>query len=193
VANEKRQRQDLARAEKLARESQAKVQQLRKARTKRFGIIGGALAAAVAVLLFFQVRSTKSVSDDSADKGKPTVVLPTGAVPTKLVTKDLRAGTGEAVAKGDTVRVKYVGVSLKTKKEFDSNWAGTEPFEVTGIGTTARNVIPGWDGLVGAKVGGRRQLVIPANLAYGKRGSPPVIGPDETLVFVVDILSTAKG
>jgi peptidylprolyl isomerase len=191
VANEKRQRQDLARAEKLAREAQEKAQAVKKARAKRFGIIGVSLAAIVAVVLFFQIRSTSKSEPDAATSGKPAVSLPATA-PTKLVTKDLRVGTGEAIQKGDTVRVKYVGVSMTTKKEFDSNWGKPDLLEVTGIGTDSRNVIKGWDGLIGAKVLGRRQLTIPAELAYGKTGKGP-IGPNESLVFVVDIMSRAKG
>jgi peptidylprolyl isomerase len=191
VANEKRQRQDLARAEKLAREAQEKAQAVKKARAKRFGIIGVSLAAIIVVVLFFQIRSTSNSEPDAATSGKPAVSLPATA-PTKLVTKDLRVGTGEAIQKGDTVRVKYVGVSMTTKKEFDSNWGKPDLLEVTGIGTDSRNVIKGWDGLIGAKVLGRRQLTIPAELAYGKTGKGP-IGPNESLVFVVDIMSRAKG
>ncbi len=193
MANEKRQRQDLARAEKLAREAETKAQQVRKARTKRFGIIGAGLVAIVGVILFLQGRGTKSTVTDTATKGKPVISIPAGAAPTKLVTKDLSIGTGEAVEKGDTVQVRYVGVSYKTGKEFDSNFSAPEPFEVTGVGTDARNVIVGWDGLVGARVGGRRQLTIPPAMAYGATGSPPAIGPNETLVFVVDVQATARG
>jgi peptidylprolyl isomerase len=130
--------------------------------------------------------------------GKPTVSLPATA-PTKLVSKDLRVGSGEAVQKGDTIRVKYVGVSMKTKKEFASNWGNAEPMLITGFGTAKSTVdgkpggvIKGWEGLIGAKPGGRRQLTIPAALAGSKAGEKPA-GPNEDLVYVVDVTSQAKG
>ena len=88
---------------------------------------------------------------------------------------------------GKKVTVHYVGVSFATQKQFDASWDAGEPFSfVLGQG----GVIQGWDeGVPGMKVGGRRQLVIPPELVYGAQGSPPVIGPNETLVFVVDLLS----
>jgi peptidylprolyl isomerase len=85
------------------------------------------------------------------------------------------------------VQVQYVGVSFKTGEQFDASWDRGEPF-VFQLG--AGQVIPGWDqGIQGMKVGGRRRLVIPPDMAYGSRGSPPSIGPNETLVFVVDLLA----
>jgi peptidylprolyl isomerase len=79
-----------------------------------------------------------------------------------------------------------VGVNYADGEEFDSSFNTGVPFDLQ-LG--ASMVIPGWDeGLVGMKVGGRRQLVIPPELAYGPQGSPPAIGPDETLVFVIDLL-----
>ena len=81
----------------------------------------------------------------------------------------------------------YVGVAYSTGKEFDSSFDSGQPFPFT-LG--AGEVIPGWDeGLEGMKVGGRRQLTIPPDLAYGAQGSPPVIKPNETLIFVIDLLS----
>ena len=80
----------------------------------------------------------------------------------------------------------YVGVSYSNGKEFDSSFDAGAPIELE-LG--AGMVIPGWDqGIEGMKVGGRRQLVIPPALAYGPQGLPPVIGPNETLVFVIDLL-----
>jgi FKBP-type peptidyl-prolyl cis-trans isomerase len=118
---------------------------------------------------------------------KPVVTVPTGAAPTQLVTKDLVTGTGQTAKAGDTVTVNYVGVLYKTGKEFDSSWSRNQPFTTA---LTNGSVIPGWvQGIPGMKVGGRRELIIPASLAYGKTGSPPTIPPNSPLVFVVDLLS----
>ena len=85
---------------------------------------------------------------------------------------------------GDEVTVQYVGVNYESGEEFDSSW-GREPFSFT-VG--AGMVIPGWEqGIAGMKVGGRRELIIPPDLAYGEAGSPPSIPPNETLVFVIDL------
>ncbi len=196
MANAKRQRQDLARAEKLARETQVKEQAVRKSRMKRYGFLGGALLLAVLGLLFI-TRGDDKVTDGTAAasaEGAPKIIVPSGAAPTKVQAKDLRVGKGEAVKAGDTIRVKYSGVAWSTKKQFDSNWNDdASVFTVTGVGTENRNVIKGWDGLVGAKVGGRRQLIIPPADGYGAAGSGEAIGPNETLIFVVDILSREQG
>jgi peptidylprolyl isomerase len=120
---------------------------------------------------------------------KPVVVVPSGPAPKTLVVKDLITGTGPAAANGSNITVNYVGVLYKGGKEFDSSWKRntTFPFKL-GQGS----VIPGWDkGLVGMKVGGRRELIIPANLAYGSSGSPPTIPPNAALVFVVDLLGAS--
>jgi peptidylprolyl isomerase len=118
---------------------------------------------------------------------EPTVTVPKGPAPTKLETKDLIVGTGAEAKAGDAVTVNYVGVLYNTGKEFDASWKRNEPFAFTlGKG----QVIPGWDeGIPGMKVGGRRELIIPASLAYGAKGSPPTIPPNAPLVFVVDMLS----
>jgi peptidylprolyl isomerase len=117
---------------------------------------------------------------------KPAVGVPKGPPPTKLVAKDLVTGTGTAARSGNSLTVNYVGVLFKGAKEFDSSWKTGKPFPFQlGRGS----VIPGWDqGLVGMKVGGRRELIIPPQLAYGKQGSPPTIPPNSTLVFVIDLL-----
>jgi len=119
---------------------------------------------------------------------EPTVTPPKGPAPTKLVSKDLIVGTGPEAKAGESVTVNYVGVLYKNGKVFDASWKRSEPFTFTlGEG----KVIPGWDqGVVGMKVGGRRELIIPAPLAYGAQGSPPTIPPNSALVFVVDLLST---
>jgi len=118
---------------------------------------------------------------------KPTVSVPSGEAPTGLVKEDLVTGTGAEATKGKTVSVHYVGVLFPDGKQFDASWDRNEPF-VFRLG--AGQVIGGWDqGVEGMKVGGRRQLVIPPALGYGSRGAPPVIGPNATLVFVVDLLA----
>ena len=118
-------------------------------------------------------------------KKKPTIATPTGDPPTTLQIKDIVKGKGKAAKAGDQVTVDYVGDSWSTGQEFDASWNRGQPFSLP-LG--AGQVIPGWDqGIVGMKVGGRRELVIPPNLAYGPQGSPPAIGPNETLVFVVDM------
>ena len=117
---------------------------------------------------------------------KPEVTVPKGKAPKKLVIKDLEEGTGATAEPGSTVSVQYVGVSYVNGRQFDASWDRGEPFSFQ-LG--AGSVIQGWDqGVAGMKVGGRRQLVIPPKLAYGPQGSPPTIGPNETLVFVIDLL-----
>ena len=118
-------------------------------------------------------------------KKKPAIPKPSGSPPTKLVIEDVVKGKGKAAGKGDKVTVEYVGVAFSTGEQFDASWDNGQPFDFTlGQG----DVIPGWDeGVAGMKVGGRRKLTIPAELAYGAQGSPPAIGPNETLVFVVDL------
>jgi len=125
------------------------------------------------------------VPTDPADEStEPEVVLPT-EIPTELVITDITAGEGDGAVDGDTVFVHYVGVLSADGSRFDGNFDG-EPFPVT-LGQGA--VIKGWDeGLLGMKVGGRRQLDIPADLAYGEAGSGDAIPPNSAISFVVDLL-----
>jgi peptidylprolyl isomerase len=125
-------------------------------------------------------------SGDASSRGKPKVTVPSGDPPKELEETELIEGTGAEAKSGDKVTVQYVGVNFKNGNEFDSSWSRNEPFSFTlGVG----EVIPGWDqGVVGMKVGGQRQLVVPPELAYGEAGAPPAIGPNETLVFVIDLL-----
>ncbi len=117
---------------------------------------------------------------------KPAIPKPKGDAPSDLVIKDIVVGKGKAAKKGSEISVKYVGVSYSTGEQFDASWDRGDEFPFTlGEG----NVIAGWDeGVVGMKEGGRRELVIPAEKAYGAAGQPPAIGPDETLVFVIDLI-----
>jgi peptidylprolyl isomerase len=119
---------------------------------------------------------------------RPKIEIPSGEAPSvELQLDDLEVGTGELAQKGQTVEVHYVGVSWVNGKEFDASWNRGDTFKFKlGMGS----VIAGWDtGVAGMKVGGRRRITIPPHLAYGKRGAGGVIGPDETLVFVVDLVS----
>ena len=121
---------------------------------------------------------------------EPKVTPPAGPAPAKLETKDLIVGSGKEAKAGETVTVNYVGVLYKGGKEFDASWKRKEPFQFK-LGQGA--VIKGWDqGVAGMKVGGRRELIIPAELGYGKTGSPPAIPPNAPLVFVVDLLGTGS-
>lgn len=117
---------------------------------------------------------------------KPEVDFPGGEPPAELVIDDLTVGEGQELASGDLAHVHYVGVAFSSGEEFDSSWNRGTPLSFP-VGTG--RVIPGWDqGLLGMKVGGRRQLVIPPHLAYGDRGAGGVIAPGETLIFVCDLV-----
>jgi peptidylprolyl isomerase len=118
---------------------------------------------------------------------KPHVYVPPGEQPpTDLQVEDITVGDGDEAAVGRTVDVHYAGNAWSTRQQFDSSWDRGEAFSFE-LG--AGQVIPGWDqGLAGMRVGGRRRLVIPPGMAYGKAGAGGVIKPDETLVFVVDLL-----
>lgn len=119
---------------------------------------------------------------------KPDVTLPDGDPSgTQLHVDDIAVGTGDEAVRGKRVEVHYVGVSWKTGKQFDASWDRGETFKFKLGGG---QVISGWDqGVAGMRVGGRRRLVIPPALAYGSRGAGGVIGPNEHLVFVVDLIS----
>lgn len=117
---------------------------------------------------------------------KPKVKIPDTDPPKALECIDIREGDGPEAAKGDQLSMQYVGISWSTKEQFDTSW-GRAPFD---FGLGGGQVIGGWDqGILGMKAGGRRLLVIPPDLGYGAAGAGGVIGPNETLVFVVDLLS----
>ncbi|MDV9187609.1 FKBP-type peptidyl-prolyl cis-trans isomerase [Streptomyces sp. SR27] len=121
---------------------------------------------------------------------KPEIDFPGGEPPKDLEIKDIWEGDGEVAAAGDFVKVHYVGVAFSTGEEFDASWnRGTALDFNLGAG----QVIKGWDqGVQGMKVGGRRQLIIPADLAYGDRGAGSAIAPGETLIFVCDLVAVKK-
>ena len=120
---------------------------------------------------------------------KPEIDFPEGPPPSDLEITEIAEGSGDEATSGSTVSVHYVGVAHSTGEEFDASYNRGEPLDFrVGIG----QVIQGWDqGILGMKVGGRRQLVIPPDLAYGAQGYPPDIAPNETLVFVVDLVSVS--
>ena len=119
---------------------------------------------------------------------KPDVrIAPDQAPSYQLELEDITVGDGDEAAPGRIVEVHYVGVSWQSGRQFDASWDRGQTFKFAlGKG----QVIAGWDqGVTGMKVGGRRRITIPPMLAYGKRGAGNVIGPDETLVFVVDLIA----
>jgi len=120
------------------------------------------------------------------DRTKPEIDFPGGEPPAHLDIHDEILGAGAEAAAGQTVTAHYVGVAYSTGEEFDTSWNRGRPLSFR-LG--AGQVIAGWDsGIAGMRVGGRRRLVIPPHLAYGERGAGGVIGPGETLIFVVDLV-----
>ena len=145
-----------------------------------------ALGVVVAVVLLAGGDDGTSEPATAERQEQPEVEIPEGAPPEDLVIEDIEEGDGATAEKGDQVTVDYVGVDFETGKEFDASFGNPDPFEFALGGGM---VIPGWDeGVEGMKVGGRRELVIPPDLAYGKAGQPPAIKPNATLVFVIDLL-----
>ncbi|MCW3004308.1 MAG: FKBP-type peptidyl-prolyl cis-trans isomerase [Conexibacter sp.] len=136
----------------------------------------------------------KNVAGVSTDlKSKPKVPKATGAAPKELQASDVVTGTGPAAKDGDKVSVQYVGTLFDTGKQFDASW-DRKPLKPFDFAIGQGQVIAGWDqGVPGMKVGGRRVLVIPADLAYGTAGSPPTIPANAPLIFVVDLKKISKG
>ena len=132
--------------------------------------------------------ATAAKSGISTDTTKrPKVEAPSGEAPKQLEEVEVVEGTGPEAKAGDKVTVQYVGVNFKDGSEFDASWDRHEPFTFS-LG--AGEVIKGWDqGVAGMKVGGRRELISPPGLAYGPTGAPPAIAPNETLIFVIDLLA----
>jgi len=117
---------------------------------------------------------------------KPEVDFPAGEPPTELTIRDITVGQGPQAAPGANVRVHYVGVEFATGEEFDSSWNRGEAIEFP-----LRGLIQGWqDGIPGMRVGGRRELIIPPELAYGAAGSGHRLS-GQTLIFVIDLLAVS--
>ena len=130
------------------------------------------------------VAGLPAVTDNAGQA--PTITAPTGAAPTTLESQDIIVGTGAEVLATSTLTVQYTLMTWSNGSVVESSWTGAQPatFPLSGV-------IQGWQqGLPGAKVGGRRLLVIPPDLGYGPKGSGP-IGPNETLIFVVDIIGVS--
>lgn len=129
---------------------------------------------------------------------EPTVSVPASAActtpPTKLEIADAIPGQGPAAKAGDSLGVKYVGLHWTNRQPFDASWNNgpTNTFTVSPLGTAS--VIDGWNqGLIGARAGDRRVLAIPSSLAYKAAGSGTAIGPNEALIFVVDVVTVTPG
>lgn len=142
-----------------------------------------------------QIMPTDTPPDGGAAVGGVSAILQPTGVPsitistteplaTELGVADISEGTGAAVQPGDTVTANYCGAGVGSKEVFDSSWTTGQPatFPLDGV-------IAGWqEGVPGMKVGGQRLLVIPSELGYGESGTGP-IGPDETLIFVIELVS----
>ena len=173
--------------------------QARKDKTKRFGLRVGLIIAAVVALVGGvyllngggddKVAATTSTTDTTiATPPRPVVSLP-AEIPTELKVTTITEGTGVGARVGDTMEVHYLGVKSSDGSEFDNSYDTGSPIAVTlGQG----QVIAGWEqGLLGLKVGGRYQIDIPSDLAYGD--TPAGGRPAGALSFVVDIMSVTSG
>jgi peptidylprolyl isomerase len=135
-----------------------------------------------------RVRKVRPSAAEADITRKPDPPKGTGTAPSRLVAQDLIVGKGKKAAGGNIVSVQYVGVLFKNGKEFDSSWQGNRPGRPFQFPLGGGMVIPGWDqGVVGMRVGGRRKLIIPSELAYGVQGYPPDIPPNAALIFDIDL------
>jgi peptidylprolyl isomerase len=210
MATTKRERQKAARRQKM--------EQMEREAKRRKNLRRAVIVAIVAVLvigsaaLLFSGKSTPTTTStastttttvatttttpvkrtavtDPSPAGKfgtaPTVNVPPGAPPTSFEVSDLIAGTGAAVKTGDKLTMQYVLATYSSRKVIQSSWT-SQPFSLT-LGVTS--LIPGWDqGLLGMRVGGRREMIIPPSLGYGTHPPGAGISKNDTLVFVVDLL-----
>ena len=211
MATTKRERQKAARREKLERQQR----QQQKRKNIRRGIIVTIVAVLVvgtAALLFSGNKKTTTTTTTSTSTaptttttipksfapvaapspagvfGKaPTVVVPPGKPPTSMELSNLINGTGTVAESGETVKVQYVLATYSTRKVIQSSWT-SQPFSFT-LGGSPPQVILGWEyGVVGMRVGGRRELIIPPSLGYGSTARGGGIAANDTLVFVIDLL-----
>ncbi|MFJ2520371.1 FKBP-type peptidyl-prolyl cis-trans isomerase [Cellulosimicrobium cellulans] len=117
---------------------------------------------------------------------RPEVDAPEGPAPTEFVVEDITVGDGPEATPGATVNVHYLGVEYETGEEFDASWNRGES-----INFPLRSLIAGWQqGIPGMKVGGRRKLVVPPELAYGPAGGGHRLS-GKTLIFVIDLLGVS--
>jgi peptidylprolyl isomerase len=187
-------RQQAVRRARIAAAAEASRRQDKR---KRWIVVGGVSVLIVAVVLGAFVTNSGGSSkaagpsssscvamNDDAPVGAPYVPVHVGPAPTTLVTDELRVGTGDAVAPGDSITVNYIGVNCADGKIFDSSYSRNQPASFS-----LDQVIPGWQqGIPGMQVGGQRLLGIPPDLAYGAAGRPG-IPPNATLWFVVELVS----
>ena len=156
----------------------------RKTLIKVFAVLA---VLAIAFASFTSLGGTNTMPSVTANAGEaPTITPPTGDAPADLQSEDIIVGTGAEVLPTSTLTVHYTLMSWSNGAIVESSWSSGQPatFPLSGV-------IGGWpEGLPGAKVGGRRLLVIPADKGYGPNGSGP-IGPNETLIFVVDIIAVS--
>ena len=217
--NPKRQRKKEGAQRRREAELAALKKQRRNRMIVRFALVGGLILAAALVISLTgdddgddeDVAATTTTSTTATTESEDidiepltcapatgantdTSAAPTVTVPpepaTDITCTDLVVGDGEEVPDGATVLAHYTGVSQSTGQQFDSSWEnGGEPIEFS-----LNEVIAGWtQGIPGMKVGGRRELVIPGVMAYGAQGNPAAgIPPDDTLVFVVDIVDIVE-
>ena len=122
----------------------------------------------------------------STQPERPEIDAPDGPAPTELVVEDIVVGDGPEAAAGSTVDVHYLGVEYETGEEFDASWNRGQS-----INFPLRSLIAGWQqGIPGMKVGGRRKLVVPPELAYGPAGGGHRLS-GKTLIFVIDLLGVS--
>jgi peptidylprolyl isomerase len=214
MATTKRERQKAARREKLERQQR---QQQRKRNIRRSIIVAivAVLVVGTAALLFSGNKKTVTTTTTTSSTvatttttipksfapvadpspagvfGKaPTVVVPPGKPPTSMELSNLINGTGTVAESGETLEVRYVLATYSTRKQIQSDWTST-PFSFT-LGGSPPQVILGWEyGLVGMRVGGRRELIIPPSLGYGDSAGGTGIAANDTLVFIVDLLKVS--
>lgn len=206
--NPKRQRQKEGSLRRREAELAALKRQRRNRLIIRFSLVGGLILAVALVLSLIgggddddpvaDTTTTTEAADTLTCEApaepqtdlatKPTITPPT-ELARDLTCLDHVVGDGEEVPKGATIKANYVGVLRSDGTQFDASWDnGGEPVQFS-----LTEVIPGWtQGIPGMKVGGRRELIIPAVMAYGADGRPPQIGPDEDLVFIIDVVEIVE-
>lgn len=152
------------------------------------GVIAVVIIAIVALTSLggSKVSSGTVLPTVTANAGEaPTITAPTGTAPAELTKSDIIVGTGAEVLPTSTLTVHYTLMAWSTGKIIESSW-GEQPATFP-----LAQVVQGWQqGLPGAKVGGRRLLILPPDMGYGAAGAGP-IGPNETLIFVVDIIGVS--
>ena len=190
VGTEKRERQKANRRQRLEEQARDRRAGATRRNVRRIGI--GAIAAIGAAVLIAWLGGAfdSEETEASPTPPKPDVELP-DSIPTSLVVTDIVEGDGAEAQVGDTVVVHYVGVRTEDGTEFDNSYDRGQPFPVV-LGSGS--VIQGWEqGLIGAQAGDRRQLDIPAELAYGDTPRGDVIQAGDALTFVIDVVAVTPG